>query len=187
MKRVIMVHRWAGGPTDDWRAWLSDELKKLGYQVLMPEMPDRDTPVIEKWVSHLAHTVGEPDTETYFIGHSIGCQTILRYLETLTQPVGGAIFVAGWFNLENLEDEETEQVAKPWLTRPIDSDKIKNVLLKSTLLISDNDPYGAFETNKEKFSELGSQIMVIPGAGHFTTEDGYDTFPELLAEVKKSF
>ncbi len=182
-----MVHRWAGGPTDDWRAWLSDELKKLGYQVLTPEMPNRDTPVIEKWVSHLGQVVGEPDGETYFIGHSIGCQTILRYLETLTQPVGGAIFVAGWFNLENLEDEETEQVAKPWFTRPIDLGKVKSVLPKSALFISDNDPFGAFETNKEKFSELGSKIIVIPGAGHFTTDDGYATFPNLLDQAKELF
>ena len=103
MKRVILVHRWSGGANDDWRPWLGAELEKKGFQVLTPSMPDTEVPVIEKWVSHLATIVGTPDSETYFIGHSIGCQAILRYLESIDQPVGGAMFVAGWFKLEHLE------------------------------------------------------------------------------------
>mgnify|MGYP001613421477 CR=1 FL=1 len=148
-------------------------------------MPETETPVIEKWVSRLAQVVGEPDADTYFIGHSMGCQAILRYLETLNQPVGGTIFVAGWSNLENLEDEETKLVAKPWIETPVNVTKVKQVLSRSTLFISDNDPYGAFEENKNKFAKLGSKIVVIPGAGHFTTDDGYIKFPELLQEVEK--
>ena len=120
MKRVILVHRWSGGPSDDWRPWLQDELGQRGYNVLSPEMPDMDTPVIEKWVGKLREVVGVPDADTYFVGHSIGCQAILRYLETIDTPVGGALFVAGWFDLKNLEDDETEKIAKPWIETPID-------------------------------------------------------------------
>src|SRR3989344_5502047 len=153
MKKVIIVHRWSGGPEDDWRPWLKGELEKLGCQVLAPAMPDTEEPEIGKWVGNLAGVVngaGGPDEETYFVGHSIGCQTILRYLETLPagKLVGGAIFVAGWFKLENLEDEETAAVAKPWLETPIDLNKVKNILPKSTLFISDNDPFDRFEENK---------------------------------------
>ncbi len=183
MSRIIIVHRWGGGAEDDWRLWLKGELEKLGHEVLVPAMPETETPVIEKWVDHLAGVVGEPDKNTYFIGHSIGCQAILRYVETLIQPVGGAIFVAGWFSLENLEDEETRAVAKPWIEEPIDPVKVKQNLPKSVLLISDNDPYGAFEENKKKFAELGSKIIVVPKAGHLTANDGYTEFPELLEEI----
>lgn len=96
MKRIFIVHRWEGGPNDDWRPWVKRELVKLGYETAIPQMPDADAPIIEKWVSHLAGLVGTPDKETFFIGHSIGCQTILRYLETLDSPVGGAgLFRAG--------------------------------------------------------------------------------------------
>lgn len=173
MKRVFIVHRWAGGPADDWRPWLKSELEKDGYQVFVPEMPDTEAPVIEKWVNHLAQVVGVADSETFFVGHSIGCQTILRYLETVDTPVGGAVFVAGWFRLENLEDEETKAIALPWMETPIDAEKIKQVLSKSTLIISDNDPYGAFEENIQKFKELNTQIVVLPGAGHLTSHDGF--------------
>lgn len=181
MKRVIFVHRWSGGPLDDWRPWLKSELEKLGYEVLNPEMPDTDVPVIEKWINHLASVAGTPDAETYFIGHSIGCQAILRYLETLTTPVGGALFVAGWFNLENLEDEESEEIAKPWIETPIDLEKIRRVLSKSTLIISEDDPYGAFKENTEKFSEFVTRTVVLRDAGHITQEKQPTVLSEFLS------
>lgn len=143
-------------------------------------MPDTDVPVIEKWVGHLRSVIGIPDEETYLIGHSIGCQTILRYLQTIDTPTGGAVFVAGWFSLENLEDEEVKEVARPWIETPIDLEKVKKVLPKSALFISDNDPYGAFEENKEQFSQLGTEIVVLRGAGHVTAEDGFTELPQIV-------
>jgi hypothetical protein len=186
MIRVIIVHQWMAGADGDWRPWLTQELEKLGYQVTVPEMPDIDTPVIEKWVGKLAEVVGTPDKDTYFVGHSIGCQTILRYLDVHRfeplQTVGGAIFVAGWFNLENLEDEETARIARPWIETPINPVKIKTVLPKSTLIISDNDPFDCFEENIKKFKEIGSKIVVMKKAGHISAEDGYIQVPEVVAE-----
>ena len=175
------------GANGDWRPWLKLELEKRGYEVFVPEMPEIDTPVIEKWVSHLANVVGIPDRDTYFIGHSIGCQATMRYLEQITEniKIGGAIFVAGWFNLENLEDEEVKKIAKPWIETPINSEKIKIVLPKSTLIISDNDPYNSFEENKKRFMEIGSNIIVLSGAGHITTEDGFTELPIVLEELLK--
>lgn len=184
MKRVIIVHQWMAGAQGDWRPWLKSELEKLGYKVMAPDMPDIDTPVIEKWVEKLKEVISTPDNNTYLIGHSIGCQTILRYLEGVNTPVGGALFVAGWFNLENLEDEETEEIARPWLETPIDIEKVKSVLPKSTLVISDNDPFGAFEENKNRFFQLDSKIVVLHDAGHISENDGFVEAPILVKEFQ---
>lgn len=184
MKRVIVIHRWEGGSHDDWRPWLKTELEKDGYKVLVPDMPDTNIPVIDKWVSKIKEVVGEPDRDTYFIGHSIGCQAIIRYLQTIDTPVGGAVFVAGWFNLDNLESNEVKEIAKPWVKTPIDVNKIRTVLHRSTLLISDNDPYGCLEENKQKFRMVNSEIKIIHNGGHFTSQDGYSQFPEIVTELK---
>jgi predicted alpha/beta hydrolase family esterase len=182
-KRVIIVHRWSGSPSDDWRSWLKKELEERGFGVLVPEMPDTDTPVIDKWVNYLAEVVDTPDSDTYFIGHSIGCQAILRYLETIDTPVGGAVFVAGWFNLKNLEDEEAEKIAKPWIETPINIERIKKVLPKSVLIISENDPYDCLEENKQKFSEIMTQGIVLPNAGHITESEE----PAILSQFLEQF
>lgn len=168
MKKVIIIHGWEGTPERNWLPWLKKELVGRGYEVDVPLMPETETPKIQAWVNKLKEVVGQPNSDTYLIGHSIGCQTVLRYLETIDQPIGGALFVAGWFNLENLEDEESKAIAGPWINTPIDIEKVKQVLPKSTLLISDNDDYGAFEENKEKFSQFVSDIVVLHNAEHIT-------------------
>jgi hypothetical protein len=184
MKRVILVHGWSGSPESNWLPWLKGEIENLGYEVVAPEMPDADVPIIEKWVSHLSDIVGTPDAETYFVGHSVGCQTILRYLETVEQPVGGALFVAGWFNLEGLEDGEEEEIGRPWIATPINLEKVKSVLQKSTLIISDNDPWGAFEENREKFSKLGSKEVVVHNGEHFTETEEPAVLSEFISLVQ---
>lgn len=186
MKRVIIVHRWSGGAHEDWRPWLKSELEKIGYEVFLPDMPDTDEPIIKKWVSKLANVVGTPDQDTYFIGHSIGCQAILRYLETIDTRVGGALFVAGWFNLENLEDEEVVEIAKPWVEIPINMEKIKSVLPKSILMISKDDPYAAFKENVDKFSQFVSTVSVFENAGHFTESKDQSILDQFENLVKKN-
>lgn len=166
MKRVIIVHGWSGSPDTNWLPWLKAELEKKGYAVIVPAMPDTDNPMIDTWVPYLATVVGTPDADTFFIGHSIGCQTILRYLETIDAQVGGALFVAGWFNLENLKSKEDDDIARPWIETPLNSEKIKSVLPHATLVISDNDPFGAFEENKQKFADISARVVVMPNAGH---------------------
>ncbi len=179
-KRIIIVHGWSGSPEDNWLPWLKLELEKFrNDEVLVPSMPDTDNPIVEKWVKKLREVVSVPDTNTYFVGHSIGCQTILRYLETINQSVGGAVFVAGWFNLENMEDENEEKIAKPWIETPIDLEKVKSVLPKSTLIISDNDPYGCFEENKKEFAKIVSRTLVLHDVEHITDSK----YPEILSET----
>ncbi len=184
MKRAIIVHGWGGRSNEHWLPWLKVELEKLGYEVQVPDMPDTEAPVIEKWVGKLREVAGQPDADTYFVGHSIGCQTILRYLETIDTPVGGAVFVAGWFNLDNLESEKEKEIAKPWIETPIDLQKVKSILPSPTLIISNNDPYGCFEENKVKFSQINSKIIVMPNAGHLTADDGFTELPVALEEFK---
>ncbi|MBI1972620.1 alpha/beta hydrolase, partial [Candidatus Woesearchaeota archaeon] len=139
MNTAVLIHRWDGNPGADWYPWLKKELEMKNFKVIVPSMPNTTEPKIEEWVSHLKKIVPNPDKNTYFIGHSMGCQTIMRYLETLPHvKVGGIIFVAGWFYLKNLENDEVEQIAKPWLTTPIALSKIEGITNKITVFLSTN-------------------------------------------------
>ena len=92
-KRVFIIHGWEGNANSkDWIPWLSRKLKSRGFKVNAPNMPNTNEPKIRSWVRYLEKRVGKPDSETYFVGHSLGCQAILRYLETLPDgvKVGGA-------------------------------------------------------------------------------------------------
>lgn len=188
MKRIFIIHRWDGKPEGDWYPWLKNELEKKGFFVEVPSMPDTSEPKMEKWVSFLKKTVGKVDENTFFVGHSIGCQTILRYIESLknNEKVGGCVFVAGWFNLDNLEDEEVRKVVKPWIETLLDFDKIKKKVKKIIVFISNNEPYGFVKENAKIFIEkLGAKVIIEKERGHFTEDDGIKKVDAVLKEVVK--
>ncbi|MES2622971.1 MAG: alpha/beta hydrolase [Patescibacteria group bacterium] len=184
MANVIIVHNWGGTPESNWYPWLQSELENEGHEVLALQMPDTDAPVMNVWVQTLIDAVGIPDADTYFVGHSIGCQAILRYLDSVETSIGGAIFVAGWFDLINLETEEEMEIAKPWIETPIDLPKVATMIPESVLFISENDPFGCMDENIDGFNILGSKIISVTNAGHFTAEDGWNEVPDVLEELK---
>lgn len=181
-KRVYIIHGWGDKPESGWLPWLKTELQKKDYQVFVPAMPNTDAPSIPEWVNYLSELVGQPDENTYFIGHSIGCQTILRYLQTLEgKKIGGIVLVAGWLELTNLNKEE-KTVAKPWLETPIDFKKIKQATGENiTIFLSDNDPFVPVEKNKKIFEKkLQAKIILEYGKGHFSGYDGLKKLSEVL-------
>lgn len=173
-KRVFIVHRWAGPPKSDWYLWLKNELEKNNFEVYIPAMPHPEEPIIKDWVDCLYKSVDKPDEKTYFVGHSVGCQTIIRYLERLSSEIkiGGAVFVAGFFSagestLKGLTNEEKE-IIKPWLETPIDLEKAKLHIPKSIAIFSDNDPYVHLNNQDDFRNNFGSKIIIEHRMGHFT-------------------
>jgi uncharacterized protein len=186
-KRVFIIHGWGGRPNEHWLPWLKDELEERGFDVYVPLMTEEDHAVIEEWDERLEDAIGASDENTYFVGHSVGCQTIMRYLGTRDEKAGGCVFVAGWFRLEGeLYEEGDEAIAahEPWHEVPIDFGRIRRATENITVLISDDEPYGAIEENAAMFQEkLNADVTIMPGMGHFTSEDGIVELPEALEAV----
>ena len=187
MKTAYLIHGWEGNPDNCWFPWLKKELEERGYKVFAPAMPDPDAPEINSWVQALQKTV-EPDSETILIGHSIGCQTILRYLASLDPDVHikGVFFVAGFVRLKGLESEEEEEIARPWLDNPIDWEKVRQHVDKVVAIFSDNDEFIDVD-NAQTFKEkLDAKIIIEHDKGHFDDEAGATELPSLLQQIVAS-
>lgn len=185
MKRVFIVHGWSGFPSEGWFPWLKSELEKKGFQVSVPALPDSDNPRIYNWVPALAEAVGIPDEETYFVGHSMGNQTIVRYLETLPEgiKVGGAVFVAGFLKrLTGLEPEELE-TRKHWLDSSINLEKVGSMLGKSIAIFSDDDLYVPLDNREEFEKYFNSKVIIEHAKGHMGSSDGHTELPSILNAV----
>jgi predicted alpha/beta hydrolase family esterase len=184
MTKVVLVHRWGGSPESDWYPWLKSEIEKRGAKMIIPQMPNPDYPQIEPWVSTLQKTIPHLDEHTYLVGHSIGCQTILRYLERVheTEEVGGVVLVAPWTKLkpESYEKPEEKAIAKPWLETPIDWKKIFCHDHNTTCIFSEDDPYVYIEEAEFFRNKLNADIILEKDMGHFTIYDQMTTFPQLL-------
>ncbi len=182
MKQAYLVHGWEGSPTNIWFPWLKKELENLGYKVQSLKMPHPELPIIKEWVATLEKEI-KPSEETILIGHSIGCQTIMRYLEKPKRKIKAAFFVAPWFTLDlESEGEEAVREAKPWLETPINFAQVKNNCPCFVAFFSDDDwavPISDAKLFKER---INAKIIIEKKKSHFELQM---TNPTLLLQIKK--
>ena len=171
MKRVFLIHGWEGNPEKDWFVWIKKELEQRGFSVIAPAMPDPMNPKMAAWVSYLVQVVGTPDRETYFIGHSLGCITILRYLETLqnTQTVGGAVLVAGFGT--NLEYEGYKNELISFFEVPVNWEKIREHCNKFVAIHSTDDPWVPIKQSTLFQEKLSAKSIMEEGRGHYNDKE----------------
>jgi len=182
MNKIYIVHCWGGTKDDGWYPWLDKKISNENNEVIRFNMPNTENPKIEEWVSELDKQVDILDENTYFIGHSIGCQTILRYLQIKNvDRIGGILFVAPWLDLlpEAMEDEDSYNTAYPWIHTDINFDKIKSITNNINCIFSDDD-YFVSLSQKERFEELlNAKTIVVSGKGHISSEDGINELLEI--------
>lgn len=192
MKRVFIIHGWGGNPEESWFPWAKDELEKRGFEVHIPAMPDayeKEQPQIQARVNVIKEAVGRAGRDTYFVGHSIGCQSIARYLETLPSEtrIGGAVYVVGWLTLKGLEDyeEEDRQAALPWIETPIDFEKVRTISPKSVAIFTKDDPFVDVDNAEFYREKLGSEIVILESGGHLNDESNTKELPEVIQAIEK--
>lgn len=189
-KRLFIVHGWDGHPNEGWFPWLKAKLESKGWQVVVPQLPDAAHPRIETWVPALAKAVGTANSQTYFVGHSMGCQTILRYIDSLPagSKVGGAVFVAGFLKrLVGLEVyAQIRKTAQLWLETPLDLGVVRSRIPKSIAIFSDDDPFVLLDESAGFRDKLDSEIIVEHDKGHLNgPTDGVMELPSVLEAVQK--
>jgi hypothetical protein len=185
-RTLVVVHRWAGRPNTDFYPWLEEKLREPPApfdDILTLDMPEPATPTIDGWVSTLTRTLGPvPPPSTVFLGHSVGCQTLLRYLAAMPEGhrVEGAVFVSGWFEVDKPWDS-----LRPWLDTPIDFARVRAALGRAVVVLSDSDPFTSdWRRNQGLWEEhLGAEVIVVPGGRHFNNPRE----PAVLEAVQSHF
>jgi hypothetical protein len=150
-------------------------------------MPNPGTPTIEAWRAAIGEALGSDAarlSRTLLVGHSVGCQAALHFLESLPEGalVGGLLCVAGWWTV----DRPWETIL-PWINATHDDEKIKRGAGgKIRLLLSDNDPFTSnFEENGNAWrARLGAQVELIPGGKHFNAAEEPAVLRAVLAAAK---
>lgn len=176
MKRAVIVHCWSGCPEYCWYPYTKLELAVHGFNVLVPAMPETDAPKLSLWLPELRRVVGTPDDKTFLIGHSIGCATIMRYIESLPEgeSIGGAMLVAGF--TDDLGFGELSN----FFETPLDFEKIKKHCKKFVAIHSNDDPYVSLRHSDILKEVLDAQTIIKLNAKHFSgAADGEESCTEL--------
>jgi predicted alpha/beta hydrolase family esterase len=176
IQHIVIAPRWGGTPLHDWYPWfLSSFRERLPSPPSVLEaldLPNPSVPTVEDWPRTIAtrllslHEEGALQN-TLVIGHSVGCQAVLRALLSLPGEarVGGLLMVAGWWTIDSPWDS-----IRPWLTTPTGSDlaHIRAISARTEVLLSDNDPFTAdAAANAALWTErLGAEVSILPGLKH---------------------
>lgn len=190
LKRLIVIPRWSGTPASDWYPWIASELHAFQprpfYPVVVDAMPDPDEPTIPAWVGRVLQLLGgDPDeiARTVMVGHSVGCQAILRALAGLTESlhVNGVLFVAGW-----LWTDEPWDSLIPWIETPFVPARAQDAANRRiVVMMSDNDPYTSdWRSHRAAWQErLSASVVMVSGVEHFNGEQ----YPIILQTLLDHF
>jgi len=188
MKRIFIIHGWTGHNNQDWFPWAKKEFTKLGYQVIVPEMPNSDNPQLESWLNKLTEVIGTPLTDDIYIGHSMSVLALLKYIDKFPEntKIDKLISVAGW---EKLSEEavplpEDKLIFHNWIKQKLDYVKIRKIVKSITAIFSDNDPWVPYIENRKIFKDkLGSKIQLLKNMGHFMKSEGNVTELPILVDL----
>ncbi|MDO8561141.1 MAG: alpha/beta hydrolase [bacterium] len=176
MKNAILLHGTGGSPKLYWFPYLIENLKKKGYSVWAPQLPNAKKPNLEDWLPFVFKN-GKFNKNTVFVGHSAGSQLILSILENINVKINKAILVSGYAEplLKNSRAKNKSKFA--WK-------KIKKHAGSFIFINSDNDPWECTDKQgKIMLDQLGGTLVIPKGQGHMgstTYKQPYKKFPLLV-------
>lgn len=185
MKQVYIVHGYTASPDSHWFPYLEKALKAQGIACHRLTMPTPCTPQVEQWVAHLKYNVTfTPDT--VFIGHSLGCVTILNFLAEMQKTVRGAIFVSGFYepipHLPELDGfcQQFDRLQTQGHTLRLFAHK--------PWVISARDDAVVPPSYSDNLAELlDANYVRFHQGGHFLDRQGWFEFPFVLQTLEQIF
>ena len=182
MKNVLILHGTQATSKSNWFLWLRDELRKKGFKVWLPDLPNPNLPSltgINKFI--FSNKDWEFNQDSIIVGHSSGAIAILALLSELPENIVIDKCILVSFFTKNSAGGKWE-LNRRFFDYDFDFTKIKKHAKKFIIVHSDNDPYGPLEDVQDLALKLDAQLIIKKGQGHFNLEKGeeYRQFPFLL-------
>lgn len=183
-RRFLVLHGWENHrPPEHWQWQLVDALRGRDEQVLYPQLPSPDFPVLDDWLTAFVaewRQMGDrPGAQRVVVAHSLGCLLWLHVAARgLADPPADRVLLVA-------PPSPLVTASKPPIAEfvaDIDPAAVWSASRADVRLVcSDADPYSTEGTAAEVYGgPLGLDSEVLPGAGHLTVDDGYGPWPAVL-------
>lgn len=173
MKAIILPGNGGCTPHHFWYASVAEELRKLGIEVVLENMPDAVLARREFWVPFIEEKLRNDDRRI-LIGHSSGTVAALRYLEENKADL--AVLIAVYHTDLGIEEERVSgYFDDPWQWKQIRANSKKISIFSST-----DDPFIPIAEPRFVRDRLSAEYIEYDNRGHFSDS----IFPELVDAVK---
>ncbi|WP_430783157.1 RBBP9/YdeN family alpha/beta hydrolase [Actinoplanes sp. G11-F43] len=192
----LLLHGWQNRrPAGHWQHWLATELRSAGHEVIYPQLPDPDEPVLDDWLAALrTHVTAVPGGPRTVIAHSLSCLLWLHAAArgTVPAPVDRVLLVAPpspevAAGIPEIAGFVSGPVA-PLLTTgtagpagsPVTRERFAAAARDTHLVAADDDRYCPGGAAAILGMPLGIPTTVLTGQGHLDMDAGYGPWPAIL-------
>lgn len=183
MTRFFIIHGTKGDPKGNWFPWLAQQLEAKGHEVIVPRFPTPVGQSVGSWIATFQEYDHLVDSDTIFVGHSLGPAFILHLLEQRDDPVRACYFISGFTGL--LGDDEFDELNNSFVEYDFNWERICANCGTFVVVNSDDDPYVPLDQGHDLAVHLGVPLTLLPAAGHINLESGFKAFPFLLDLIEE--
>lgn len=141
------------------------------------EQTDWDTPVCNDWIARIDEEIMKRNPlDIVLVGHSLACQTIVKWFEKYQRIIKGALLVAP-SDVDAPSYPEGTQGFKPMTLRPL---PFPTIVIAST-----NDEYISFEQAQKFAAAWGSTFVNAGDLGHINSASNLGEWSFGLNELQK--
>lgn len=179
MAKVLIIHGWTNRrPVGHWQRSLAATLRDQGHLVSYPQLPNPDQPLLDEWLEVLTAELDQFDEVAsraseplIVLAHSLGCVAWMHLADRglLKQPADRVLLVA--------PPEPAPISPVPSFVMDLSDGRAERVVKGSarevTLVGSDADVWQPSGIQAGVGDMIGLEAVVVPGAKHFSTLDGF--------------
>jgi len=161
--------------------WLKEELEKLEYKVIMPNLPTQEHLRYAIWKERFEGIKKDLDGELIAIIHSGGNPFMIKYLRESNLSIKLYIGLAGWSDRHRVEGrEDLNACIEDLAPSEKDFEHFKNNVEIRYGIYSDNDHVVPFEILRKHVDNIGGKHCMIPNIGHMGKKSNLQELPQVI-------
>ncbi|MBI4049839.1 MAG: leucine--tRNA ligase [Candidatus Doudnabacteria bacterium] len=181
IKNFVLLHGFNGNPSGVFLPWVAKELRKAGFKVQIPQLPNPANPTEEEQVWHVLKNI-EFDENTVLLGHSLGAVVAMKVLERLNIKIAGLVLVGGFVEHNFKDRPRPFDKTFSW---KFDFSKIRKKAGFVKILSSVDDYAVPIEQGRILHEKLRGELVEIKGEKpHFTNTEEPVVLEALLPKIK---
>lgn len=173
MTTIVLVPGYTDAGPEHWQSYIE---RKYDH-VVRVQQENWNIPERQIWIDKLNETIVNIKGKVLLVGHSCGAVAITQWSDTYSSDkIVGAMLVAP------ADVDSPNAIPEIHIQRPL---ALQPLPFPSKLVTSDNDAHVSLD-RAYYFAEMwGSDIVVIPNAGHIHTDAGYGEWIEGEVMIEK--
>ena len=185
MKKVLLLHGYNGIPQIFY--WLQQELEKMNYTVIMPNLPPCEGLRYEIWKKEMEKIKHELKGEIIVVAHSAGNPFIIKYVKENNIDIKLYIGLAGFSDIYTTEGRaDLDEAVKSIAPTQEELANFKNKVKTRYCIYSDNDHIVPLEILKKHVNNVAGISCMIPNIGHMGRKSNLQTIPKVLEIIKEN-